>query len=161
MTPSEGRKLSRSRCFRDFSGASSPDKILNTLPSVEARGKQQAFQLWLGPSSVPMASIRAPRPRPAALGRRRSGADGRAGQVGRVGTVPEHVGIGRLEELDVVLHAAIGALRLLQAILEVLEPALVATVSLRGRMRVRAKCVKCPEDPLISGCQGLSAGEWE
>lgn len=63
--------------------------------------------------------------------RRRPGADGRAGQVGRVRTIPKHVGIGGLEELDVVLHAAVGALRLLQAIFQVLQPALVAAVSLQ------------------------------
>lgn len=67
-----------------------------------------------------------------ASGGRRSGADGRAGQVGGIWTVPKHVGIGRLEELDVVLHAAVGALRLLQAVFQVLQPALVAAVSLRG-----------------------------
>lgn len=97
---------------------------------MEERGKRQAFQLWLGHSSVPRTSVRAPGPRLAGLGGRRSGADGRAGEEGSVGTVPKHVGIRRLEELDVVLHAAIGALRLLQAIFEVLQPALVATVSL-------------------------------
>lgn len=45
--------------------------------------------------------------------RRRTRAAGRAQQ----GTVSEHIGIGRFEELDVVLHAAIRALRLLQPIL--------------------------------------------
>lgn len=67
--------------------------------------------------------------------RRRPGADGRAGQVGGVRAVPEHVGVGRLEELDVVLHAAVGALGLLQAVFQVLQPALVAAVSLREEQR--------------------------
>lgn len=44
---------------------------------------------------------------------RRTGAAGGAQQ----GTFSKNVGIGRLEELDVVLHAAVGALRLLQPIL--------------------------------------------
>lgn len=76
--------------------------------------------------------------------RRRSGADGRAGQVGSVRTIPEHVGIGRLEELDVVLHAAVGALRLLQAIFQVLQPALVAAVSLCEEEGTGQVCVRCP-----------------
>lgn len=130
---------------------------------MEARGKQQAFPLWRGHSVVPVAAIRAHGPRPAALGRRRSGADGRAGEEGSVGTVPKHVGIGRLEELDVVLHAAIGALRLLQAISEVLQPALVATVSLRGGPRMGVKFTTRPGElprDLTRGCQGLGAGQW-
>lgn len=41
----------------------------------------------------------------------------RAAGGAQEGTFSKNVGIGRLEELDVVLHAAVGALRLLQAIL--------------------------------------------
>lgn len=121
------------------------DKILNTLRHWKREENQQAFQVGLGNStpqfSGQQSGASSPRPKPAASGWRRSGADGRAGQVGSVRTVPKHVGIGRLEELDVVLHAAVGALRLLQAILQVLEPALVATVSLRGE-GARGTCVR-------------------
>lgn len=73
---------------------------------------------------------RALHPRQVASGRRRPGADGRAGQIGGcIGTVSKHVGIRGLEELDIVLHAAVGTFRLLQAILQVLQSALVAAVS--------------------------------
>lgn len=99
-----------SGCLRHFSGASSSDKIPNILHHEMREENQKALQVWLSKASVPTASTWAPRPRVAALGRRRSGANGRAGQEGGVGTIPKYVGIGRLEELDVVLHAAVGAL---------------------------------------------------
>lgn len=41
----------------------------------------------------------------------------RAAGGAQQGTFSKNVSIGRLEELDVVLHAAVGALRLLQPIL--------------------------------------------
>lgn len=52
------------------------------------------------------------------------------------------MGVGRLEELHVVLHAAVGALRLVQAVLEVLQAALVAALRLRGQRA--GQCVRCP-----------------
>lgn len=104
---SERREPRGSCCI---SGASSSDKIPNILHHEMREENQKALQVWLSKASVPTASTWAPRPRVAALGRRRSGANGRAGQEGGVGTIPKYVGIGRLEELDVVLHAAVGAL---------------------------------------------------
>lgn len=138
------------------------DKILNTLQHWKRQESQQAFWVWLGDYSVPTASVQAPGTSRAASGRRRPGADGRAGQVGSVRAVPEHVGVGRLEELDVVLHAAVGALRLLQAVFQVLQPALVAAVSLRGETSVGQVCDRSRitrprrHRDFISDCQGLT-----
>ena len=57
--------------------------------------------------------------------------DGRRGaQRAGEGRVSEHVGVGGLEELDIVLQAAVGAVRLLQAVLHVLQSALVPTLHL-------------------------------
>lgn len=56
--------------------------------------------------------------------KRASGAKGGAQKR----TFPKNVVVGRLEELDVVLHAAVGALRLLQPIPQVLEAALVSAL---------------------------------
>jgi hypothetical protein len=71
---------------------------------------QQAFQLWFSNPLVSLAIGRAPSPRKVASGRGRSGPDGRAGQVGGIGAISKHIGIRGLEELDIVLHAAVGAL---------------------------------------------------
>lgn len=100
-----------SGCLRHFSGASSSDKIPNILHHEMREENQQAFQVWLSKASFPRHPPGLPAQGwQAALDRRRSGANGRAGQEGGVGTIPKYVGIGRLEELDVVLHAAVGAL---------------------------------------------------
>lgn len=40
----------------------------------------------------------------------------RVAEGAQQGTFSKHIGIRRLEELDIVLHAAVGALRLLQPI---------------------------------------------
>lgn len=54
-------------------------------------------------------------------------------------TFPKNVVVGRLEEVDVVLHAAVGALRLLQPIPQVLEAALVSALGLHRGAQKRAE----------------------
>lgn len=110
------------------------DEILNALHNGRDRKAKRLSGYGLPTRQFPwpQSGPRAPGPSRAASGGRRPGADGRAGQVGSVRAVPKHVGVGRLEELHVVLHAAVGALRLLQAVLQVLQPALVAAVGLGG-----------------------------
>lgn len=63
-----------------------------------------------------------------ALGWRRAGTNRRAGQIASVGSIPKHIGVRRFEELDVVLHASIGALGLLQPVFQVLQSTLVTAV---------------------------------
>lgn len=54
-------------------------------------------------------------------------------------TFPKNVVVGRLEELDVVLHAAVGALRLLQPIPQVLEAAFISALCLHRGAQKRLK----------------------
>lgn len=54
-------------------------------------------------------------------------------------TFPKNVVVGRLEELDVVLHAAVGALRLLQPIPQVLEAAFISALCLHRGAQNRLK----------------------
>lgn len=58
-------------------------------------------------------------------------------------TFPENVVVGRLEELDVVLHAAVGALRLLQPIAQVLEAAFVSALCLHRGAPKQAERQQC------------------
>jgi len=90
---------------------------------------------------------------------------------GCVGT--EHVVVGRLEEADVVLHWTVGRLRLLQAILRVLQLALVTSVALqakgytgssKGHLSVKRKVTQgqvnvtwASNERSADGCRSLNA----
>lgn len=67
--------------------------------------------------------------------------DKRASMAGRAqkSTFPKDIVVGRLEELDVVLHAAVGAFRLLQPIPQVLEAAFVSALCLHREHKTGSK----------------------